>query len=1176
MRQASGSERAPRRIQSWLITLVVVALVPVLSFTLFAVLSLVERERSTMALALQDSARTLALAVDQELEGSITTLQGLATSAKLTSEDYPGFYQQLDRARTETRRTWWTAGVVDQSGHLVVSLDPPIDTMLGMVLERDDFWAAVRTGRPWISDRFLEPASQEAVVLVGVPVMRLGGLQHILIAVLRAASLSMNLAHHRLPPGVTARVLDRRQATVVGMPMATTSPATTSPAPTGELAGALRQYSAEGFGRFPIEGGEGVYAAFARAPLSGWTVTLVVPESAFEAPWRRWLLTMGGGGAFLLLVGLGLAAVAARRIARPIAALSVRARALGRGEVSPPTRSGIAEVDEVERAIIAAGAARREAEEALRQSEAQLHTTLRDIGDAVLSTDADGCVRFMNRAAESLTGWTFDEVQGRPLDNVVVFLNEASRERVESPVTRILQDETGVDGADHTILLSRHGQEIPIESRAALIRDDGGRLLGVVLVFRDVTERRSVEDALRSSEARYRAIVEDQIELVCRLTPGGTLTFVNAACTQYFGRTSEELVGGHLLSMVYPDDRERVNYDIDSLGPGRPVVTIENRSIHASGDLRWTQWIARALCDVDGRVVEIQAVGRDITDRKRAERALEQSTVTLESHARQHAAVARLGQRALAGADLDTLLREAAELLCATLGAEFCKVLELAAEGSHLLMRASVGWPCGAKPLTFEASGGSQLELVLRTREPVIVEDFGAEARFSDTAVFRERGIVSGMSVVIHGGERPYGLLGVHTARRRAFTQDDVNFLQSIANILAEAIARARAEGERAELLQRAQEARVAAEQANQAKDEFLAMLSHELRNPLAAITNASRLLEQTEVPSERTAHLGSIVARQSEHLSRMVDDLLDVSRLSSGKIVLRTERVDMKQVVERSVASFVEAGRTTRHALHVVADSVFVHGDATRLEQIVRNLLDNALKYTPPGGEVEISAGREEHVMSLQIRDTGVGIAPEILPHIFDLFVQAHRSLDRAQGGLGLGLTLVRRLVEMHGGTVSASSGGSARGSQFVVRIPLAEPVARSWPSPASPGSRASRRVLIVEDNPDARETLAMLLESWGHHVEHAEDGEAALDRVARAELDIALVDVGLPGMDGYALARALRAIPACARLRLVALTGYSREEDRRRAQDAGFDIYLVKPVDPDELMNVLNEPLS
>ena len=1170
MSESPGSGRAPRSIQSWLITLVAVALVPVLAFTLITALALVERERSTLASGLQNTARALAIAVDQELEASIATLQALAASTKLASADYPGFYQQLEKARADTRRNWWTAGVVDRTGHQVVSLDPPVNGVAGPALRRDDFWATIQADRFWISDRLPRPDSQEALVLVAVPLPSPHPEhQGTLMAVLKAQALSTSVARHRLPPGVSANVLDRGQATVVRIPVATSEAA-------GELAGDLPPYSAEGFGHFPKEGGEGVYAAFARAPLSGWTVTLVVPESAFEAPWRRWLWTMGGGGVFLVLMGLGLAALAARRIARPIAALSVRAHALGRGEVSPPTRSGIAEVDEVERAIVAAGAARRDAEEAVRESEARLHTTLRDIGDAVLATDADGSVRFMNKAAESLIGWRLDEVQGRPLDTVTVFLNEASRERVDNPVTRMLRDGMGGNLADHTILLSRHGQEIAIDERAAPIRDDAGRLLGVVLVLRDVTARRNVEDALRSSEARYRAIIEDQTELVCRLTPEGTLTFVNGAFAQYFGRSAEELVGGHLLSVVDSEDRGGVAGALESLGPDRPTVTVENRSLDGAGQLRWTQWVARALVDLDGRIVEVQAVGRDITDRKRAEQALTQSAADLESHAHQQAAVAQLGQRALAGADLDTLLREAVELLCATLGAEFCKVLELAAEGSQLVTRASVGWPCGAQPLTFDAVDGSQVGLVLRTREPVLIRDFGAETRFVDTGVFRERGIVSGMSVVIHGGDRPYGLLGVHTTKRRAFTRDDVNFLQSIANILAAAVARARAERERTELLERAQEARVAAEKANQAKDEFLAMLSHELRNPLAAITNASRLLEQSGQASEMTAHVGSIVARQSEHLSRMVDDLLDVSRLSSGKIVLRRELVDMKQVVERSVASFAEAGRTTRHDLRVDAEPVLVVGDATRLEQVVRNLLDNALKYTPPGGQVELTVARDGDEMRMRVRDTGVGIAPEILPHIFELFVQAQRSLDRADGGLGLGLTLVRRLVQMHGGTVSASSDGSTQGSEFEVRIPVAETTERVGPASPSLASPTSRRVLVVEDNPDARETLVLLLESWGHWVTQAEDGEAAVALAARETLDVALIDVGLPRMDGYAVARALRAIPAYHQLRLVALTGYSREEDRRLAHESGFDAYLVKPVDPDALQSVLSEPLS
>jgi PAS domain S-box-containing protein len=1032
-----GLRRVSRSIQSWLVTLVAVALIPVLSFTVFIVLSLVERERATMASGLEDTARALALAVDLELEGSITTLQGLATSEKLAAKDDAGLSQQLEQARTDARRGWWTAAVLDETGRTVASLRPFVDSSVwGAIVAQDGFRAAMAAERPWISDGVGEPGTEARMVVVAVPVAREGARPRILGAVLRTDSLARNLFQHRLPAGVSAHVLDREQRAVVHLPSTTASPV-----PEGELARVVRRYWAEGFGRVPVPGREAIYAAVARSPLSGWTVTLVVPEDAFEAPWRRWLMTMIGGGVVLLLVGLGLASVAAGRIARPIATLSSRARALGRGEVPSATFSGISEVDDLERTMIAASAAREQA-----------------------------------------------------------------------------------------------------------------------------------ESAVRASEARYRAIVEDQTELVCRFRPDGTLTFVNPAYAQYFGRPPEALVGDRFGPTVHPADRERVMAEVGRLSATRPVVTMETRSVAGAGTVRWTQWITRALSAENGQIVEIQAVGRDITDRKRAELALERSTRDLEARARQQAAVARLGQLALAGADLAALLREATELLCATLGAEFCRVLERTADGQSLLTRASVGWPTGHEPVSVRASSGSQVELVLRTREPVIIEDVAADGRFSDAAEFTARGIVSGMSVVIHGGAGPYGTLAVHTTRRRAFTTDDVNFLQSIANILADAAARGRAEADRAELLAHAQEARVAAEQANRAKDEFLAMLSHELRNPLAAIVNASRLLEQRGEPADRTAHLGAIVARQSEHLARMVDDLLDVSRLASGKIVLRREPVDLKQVVERATAVLREAGRTARHELRVEAGSVFVKGDATRIDQVVFNLLDNALKYTPPGGLVGVEVGRDGDRAMLRVRDTGVGIAPEILPHVFDLFVQAHRSLDRAEGGLGLGLTLVRRLVELHGGTVSVSSSGPGQGSEFLVELPtMAGAEAPDALPPIPLAAEARRRILVVEDNPDARETLVLLLESWGHQVEQAGDGESALARAAAVPFDVALVDVGLPGMDGYTVAERLRAIPSCAHLHLVALTGYSRERDRHRAGEAGFHAYLVKPVDPAHLSRVL-----
>ncbi len=369
------------------------------------------------------------------------------------------------------------------------------------------------------------------------------------------------------------------------------------------------------------------------------------------------------------------------------------------------------------------------------------------------------------------------------------------------------------------------------------------------------------------------------------------------------------------------------------------------------------------------------------------------------------------------------------------------------------------------------------------------------------------------------------------------------------------------------------QEARRAeAETLARAKDEFLAMLGHELRNPLATITNALAVMDRIAGGDDLGRFTG-IIRRQTVHLTRLVDDLLDIARLTSGKIGLRLETVDLHDIALRSLDALREAGRTSQHDVAVEGESVRVEGDPARLEQITTNLLDNALKYTPSGGRVRVATGRLHGDAVLSVRDTGVGIAPNLLPIVFDLFVQEPQALDRARGGLGLGLTLVKRLVELHGGSVGVASDGPGRGSEFTIRLPLAdEPGGQKGGDEGATAVRAGRRrVVIVEDHPDARESLTLLLELAGHQVQGFEDAATALARMADLEVDVALIDVGLPGMDGYDLARAIRGVPARRDLYLVALTGYGQTEDRQRALDAGFDVHLTKPVDPDTLERVL-----
>ncbi|MCS0631918.1 response regulator [Telluria mixta] len=372
--------------------------------------------------------------------------------------------------------------------------------------------------------------------------------------------------------------------------------------------------------------------------------------------------------------------------------------------------------------------------------------------------------------------------------------------------------------------------------------------------------------------------------------------------------------------------------------------------------------------------------------------------------------------------------------------------------------------------------------------------------------------------------------------------------------------------------LVREMEERRAAERKSSAKDEFLAMLGHELRNPLSAISSAGSLLGMPGVSGESIARARLIIQRQSQHLSRIVDDLLDLSRAMSGKILLSRKRLDIATLVSSCLDTFRATGRTAGYDIDAQLAPAWVDGDATRLEQIATNLIDNALKYTPAGGRIEITVVPIGEEIVLRVSDSGVGIAPDLLPHVFDVFVQGAISIDRSQGGLGIGLSLVRRLVELHGGTVSATSPGNSSGSTFEIRLPRTDAaLAGDAPASALPQEAGKPKVLLIEDNDDGREMMATMLASFGYPVLQAGDGLEGV-RVACAETpDVALVDIGLPGIDGYEVARRLRQDPAARAIRLIAVTGYGLEEDQRRVMEAGFDLHLVKPVDLNALLEQL-----
>jgi signal transduction histidine kinase/ActR/RegA family two-component response regulator len=419
----------------------------------------------------------------------------------------------------------------------------------------------------------------------------------------------------------------------------------------------------------------------------------------------------------------------------------------------------------------------------------------------------------------------------------------------------------------------------------------------------------------------------------------------------------------------------------------------------------------------------------------------------------------------------------------------------------------------------------------------------------------RARGRVLGVLCLAMGAsERQYGPADLHLA-------------EDLASRAAIAIDNARLYGD--------------VQRADVQKNEFLSMLAHELRNPLAPIRNAVYLLRQRQSADPQLEAIQDMVERQVQHLVRLVDDLLDVSRITRGKIRLQKEAVELSTVTARALElsrPFIEA-RGHELTVSLPEKPVFVEADPVRLAQVLGNLLNNAAKYTEEGGRIWLTAERDRDEAVLRVRDTGVGIPQEMLHAVFDLFTQVERSLDRSHGGLGIGLTLVRRLVELHGGLVQASSPGPNQGSEFEVRLPILEvmsvpePLAVE-PLPADAGSR--RRILVVDDNQDAADSLALVLRLMGHEVHVCHDGAGALAATREFRPEVVLLDIGLPEMDGYEVARRLRAAPELNDMLLVAITGYGQEQDLRRSREVGFDHHLVKPVDPAMLAALFAAPVE
>jgi signal transduction histidine kinase/ActR/RegA family two-component response regulator len=411
------------------------------------------------------------------------------------------------------------------------------------------------------------------------------------------------------------------------------------------------------------------------------------------------------------------------------------------------------------------------------------------------------------------------------------------------------------------------------------------------------------------------------------------------------------------------------------------------------------------------------------------------------------------------------------------------------------------------------------------------------------------------------------GTLALNETKTRAFVETERALLQALANHAAVGI-------RNAQRFQQERTARQEAEASSRTKDEFLAMLGHELRNPLAAIGSAIAVLNRLDATDERSVHARAVITRQVAHLRELMDDLLDVGRVTTGKILLSPKALDLSDLARRGWAVLESTGTFAQHRARLDTEPVWVSADETRIAQVIDNLLTNGVKYTPAGGSVTMTVRSEGNDALIRVVDTGIGISSALLPRIFDLFVQGEPTRDRAKGGLGIGLTLVKRLVEMHGGSVGACSEGPGRGSTFTVRLPrLAVPVLALAAGPTRATVRGARRVLLVEDSVDVRRMLRLGLELDGHEVHETEDGIAGLAQALGLRPDVAVIDIGLPGLDGWELARQLRATEAGRRMILVAISGYGQVEDQQLSREAGFDLHLVKPVDIETLTDAIHD---
>ncbi|MEH2091267.1 PAS domain S-box protein [Nostoc sp.] len=722
-------------------------------------------------------------------------------------------------------------------------------------------------------------------------------------------------------------------------------------------------------------------------------------------------------------------------------------------------------------------------------------------------------------------------------------------------------------------VLRHDGEYRYMNIRGVPILDEIGEIREWVGMCVDITERKQAEAKLRDSEACFRLLAENSTDIISRLTVDGIILYVSPACYTVLGYQPEELVGHPSHELVHPDDLAQIakNYPVNADLPD--IYTITHRARHQDGHYIWLEATIRAIRDRQTQeILEMQASSRDITKRKQVEeeqRFLAEASGILAASLDYETTLAGLARLAVP---------EIADWCLVDIICDNQLVRRLAAAHANPAKQELVEQLQNYPPDLAQTAGVAK---VIRTGKSQIIHLISEEQiqglthNASHFKILQELNPTSGMSVPLIVRGRVLGAMTLVSSSGRFYDTKSLMLAEELASRAAIAVDNAR-------LYEAQQTARKAAENANRIKDEFLAVLSHELRSPLNPILGWSKLLQTKKLDEKTIPQALKTIERNAKLQAQLIEDLLDISRILQGKISLNIYPVDLTSVISAAMETVRLSAEAKSIEMHISLEPNLgqVLGDSNRLQQIVWNLLSNAIKFTPAGGRVDIRLSScpksNSNSALIQVSDTGKGIDPNFLPYVFEYFRQENSSTTRKFGGLGLGLAIVRHLVELHGGTVQVESGGEDRGATFTVRLPLIQNQLKikQDSSNSEPSSNLNGvKILVVDDDTDTREFIVFLLEQYGANVTAVTSANEALATLAQSLPDILLSDIGMPEVDGCMFMRQLRTLPPeqGGKIRAIALTAYAGEMNAQQVLRAGFNKHIAKPVEPSELVDAI-----